>query len=69
MYETSDEETEASTSDELNSGARIREPVRARSEIVVEPEPELEPEPPRKKSSEAPPKRKPVPSKGRKKRK
>lgn len=64
---TSDEGSEASTSDELNSGARIREPMRTRSEIIVEPE--LEPEPSRKKSSEVAPKRKPVPSRGRKKRK
>ncbi len=68
--ETSSESqvSDQSTSDELNSGARIREPMRAaRSQIVVEmePEPAPEPEPPKKKSEA--PKRKPVPSKKKKK--
>lgn len=63
--ETSDEESDSqSTSDDLNAGARIREPLRGtRSEIIVEPEPEPEPEPPKKsKSAESVPKRKPVAS-------
>jgi hypothetical protein len=62
-YDEASEESEPSesASDELNNGARIREPTRGgRSEIVVQPD--LEPEPvPKKKSSESS-KRKPVPS-------
>jgi len=63
VYGESSEESEPSesASDELNNGARIREPARGgRSEIVVQPDPEPEVAP-KKKSSESS-KRKPVPS-------